>query len=1393
MGSELQEAKRLLEDYRQSLLDQRAPSRLSRKPTEGVYTLQEVNHVLTQVIDRNGPLGLVDALLILGEDVNVSRRKSTNIWNVVRRKDQQPKRNDILLKAATHSPPEVVDALASRADQVNLNDALHLAIMRGDVAVLKALLVHGADPVDLHEAFQHVVIQNSLEVVEALLSGAKKPCHTCRSSALVIAVRNQSSETLRMLMKSGADPNWEDAVALLAAAQGKRPDLLAILLSGPSWPSPHSLDAVVGKAYVGMTGKDTREGVEVIDLALSAGAQGQHTTDLCTKGFAETVRRRQLVLLDVLLKYNKPSGHYETVAILQAIETREQDILTKFLRLNPTPTSLAIAVAQAMKIPDSAPRLEMIKMLISSGAQGECIASALVSTVQLALDTKGGSDQNHKLDRQLLDLLLDQGNADVDYRSGEALQAAVRASSLDISRKIIAKRPSPETVGAALPVALSIQDSERKESVVELLIGNDISDTAVNRSLMQVVRGGRGNSYLVQLLLSRANVDYNSGEVFVYAIRNQDLNTLQLLLLRHPNSTSLFTAVDEALNVERTTRYSVFEVLIPQLDRQHLSQAFKASGLEPYPDVGFMRTLLQAGANVTVENGACIKQATGNLDIDALNLLTEFSGYNEGIYTAAFTDLLDSGRNWMSFDHLESLQLILTHGASGKPLNVALLTVVQQLGCDNSQTDLMEQLLEFLLASDADVNYEHGDVVCVAARQGNAIALRQLLASGATRDTASAGFAAAVLAKHSEQHLLILVDIFMDREDENIMSVINTPQSGILPPLFLCLNAYPTSVALAIRMFAVGCDTEQTVPSRVYGETRELDGESEVTIPNEEPVTVLAWALLQPDDRISSDVISTIIDQGANVSFSTPNTRATPLMLAANFGRADITQKLLGSGAKAAPKDVFGRSTLFYASRGGHADVVKLLLEQRPVINDGSLHEASRGFHTSVVDLLIKGGHDPNYRSTKHGGRTALGEIALKGRIPGDVSAAEDAIDVLKSAGADPLVQIHGKSIIYLAMENEFCPVPMTQLLLDRILWQTINSDANIYQSANLHYSPTMYLTKTPSHPSRSSATQILTLLHHHGAKDIFYSSSPSSRQPPGATGLPPAIAAAESRRQAREAATAEEEHHHQLTLRREREAHDHAAALAESSHAASLRHRHASADLDVALADASHHSAATRTLSSAAVSRGIDWDRHRDGLAMTSERRDADLAYRSRAHVATLTERQDEERQEYSFREARDGQAARFEYGRHQRRTGYMRQEGDLVAAQQARTNAIDVAHRHAIGDSEVRHMWNRGRVEVGTARALNAADLQYRAARARGGLAYARGRADVGMGYARGVHGLEQQRHGMRMREQEGERMNIVGQVNLREWGAYKASQGQGQIGGGYGKGQGAIGWSG
>jgi hypothetical protein len=869
MDYHMDEAIRMLQQHRTSQAEERSSTCLSRKPTEGVYTYKEVNHCLSQVVDRDGPAGLASALLGLGGDVNFSRQKSSNLWKTICGKDQQPKRNDLLLRAVIHCPPDVLHALAGHADQTNLDGVLHHAIVRADLDVLRVLLARGADPSELHDDFENAVIRNELELVEVLLTGPKQPCLPCRSSGLRIAVKNQSPEVLKLLLESGANVNHDGAVALLKAVEAGRPDFVAILISGHVRASPSSLDAAVGKTYTVMAGKDTKEGREIIEMSISAGARGQETTRLFTKGLVEVVRRRQFRLMDTILKFSKPTGEFETLAILEAIKANQRNVLNKFLKLNPSPLSLAAAVTQAMKLDESASRYETVRVLISSGATGDSVASAFVVTVQMITRSHHQTDeQTQDVDRRLFDLLLNEGKANVNYGRGEALQHAVRASSMDIVGQIVSKNPSPDSLGAALPLVMSLQDQQRKQEFVQMLLRHKITDDAVNQSMVEAVKAGPRNARLVELLLTRASVDYNTGEAFSCAIRNLDLEMLKLLLSRKPNFKALGTAVAEALRVAKADRPIVISTLLKHLHRDHLDWAFKEVGTEPQPDLELVKSLLQAGANVTFEDGVCIRHAARNLDIDAILVLANFSGHNEAIFSAALSDVVSDGTGWIAWEHLDVVNLLVSHGASGRVLDKALVELVSHLSGSDSQAELAEQLLDVLLGAGADVNSENGKSAGLAASRGDAFMLRRLLGQGATVETASFAFSAAILAHHKERCLLELIEVFMD--DGTTVPDVNTPLPGMPPPVFLCLNSYFGSDRLVDRLVAIGCNLETTVSRKIFSDETKNDGGSIAAADfAEEPVSVLMWALLQPEDKISSGVVAALIANGGE-STSTP-------------------------------------------------------------------------------------------------------------------------------------------------------------------------------------------------------------------------------------------------------------------------------------------------------------------------------------------------------------------------------------------------------------------------------------------------------------------------------------------------------------------------------------------
>ena len=354
-------------------------------------------------------------------------------------------------------------------------------------------------------------------------------------------------------------------------------------------------------------------------------------------------------------------------------------------------------------------------------------------------------------------------------------------------------------------------------------------------------------------------------------MRNFDPDAFRLLLNQGISYKALFTAINEALKLSRIKRRAAFDMLMGRLQLDHLNHALKNVVLEQETDVTLVGMLLEAGAEATYENGVCVKNAACKLDQTTLGVLCEYSGHNEPIFTQAFASLMNAknDKKWIAFEHVELVQLLIRYGASGPVLDKAMLQIVDHLACKETEADLADILLNILFSSEADVNYENGKAVGIAASRGDPVILAQLLSHGATPTTASLSLSTAIMSGHEEELLLQLIAAFTNPQSTPLD--VNEAIPGMPPPMLLCMKSYPDSVPLVDSLVAAGCDLESTMPMEVYADemprSRGTRSGSNGSI-DVEPVTVLMWALLQPDNAISSDVINSLIKHGGKCPLS---------------------------------------------------------------------------------------------------------------------------------------------------------------------------------------------------------------------------------------------------------------------------------------------------------------------------------------------------------------------------------------------------------------------------------------------------------------------------------------------------------------------------------------------
>lgn len=539
-----------------------------------------------------------------------------------------------------------------------------------------------------------------------------------------------------------------------------------------------------------------------------------------------------------------------------------------------------------------------------------------------------------------------------------------------------------------------------------------------------------------------------------------------------------------------------------------------------------IEVLVLNGASPTTKGCKSLIEATERGMLPVLRLLLQAEISPQELHTAVKQGFAkDKSQVWFTDKGFLMLQSYLDKGARGQTLSSILVDV---LNLASTNPGLADRFTDLLFDNNVDVDYQDGRLLESATSASNIVLIKRLLEKRPNIESLSRAFHRIFDRKLSEEQALELVQLFTEYSDgETRLDVVQTvPDSP--PVLFLALAQYPRSVKMLKALLDAGYYHDQSTVCRVMPEIEE-----------DETVTLITWALLQPQKKISSGIIELLITSGAKVNFETSHSRVTPLMLAVQARRPDVVKMLLLEGAEVDVADAKGNTPLAMATEiGGDIATAMMsnLLAAGASKNDGSLHNAARELNIPAVQVLLEYGHDPDFPSHIHDGRSALGEICLRVADAGELTAfkekqVERLMNILIDAGCDMTLKIGGKSILHLALESRD-PVTTTRLLLKVGMWKQINKKFNLYTDGKHTYSPTMYVAKIL--PPTDHRDQLLALLRANRCEDVYYANV--GTQPEGAIGLPEDLALQDRERRARLDRLASEAEDHRNSIARSRE-----------------------------------------------------------------------------------------------------------------------------------------------------------------------------------------------------------------------------------------------------------------
>lgn len=261
-------------------------------------------------------------------------------------------------------------------------------------------------------------------------------------------------------------------------------------------------------------------------------------------------------------------------------------------------------------------------------------------------------------------------------------------------------------------------------------------------------------------------------------------------------------------------------------------------------------------------------------------------------------------------------------------------------------------------------------------------------------------------------------------------------------------------------------------------------------------------------------------------------------MLSIQTRRLDLVKSLLLEGADVNPTDALARSALSMTSTiGGDLaiDMMGCLLAAEPNPDDGSLHNAARDLNFPAVRVLVQAGHDPDFPSTCHDGRSALAEVCFRGSDLELNTEREKSMQKVMAflihAGSDLTLKSREKPMLYLCFEAKD-PVATTRIFLKVGMWKHINKPLNHFTDGKFTYSPTMYIIKKLYKSEHRE--HLLSILNANRCTDVFYANE--GPQPDDAVGLPEDLKVQERERKFRLQRQAEQLQDFNATLARKRE-----------------------------------------------------------------------------------------------------------------------------------------------------------------------------------------------------------------------------------------------------------------
>ncbi|KAK3630488.1 hypothetical protein LTR56_017407 [Elasticomyces elasticus] len=471
------------------------------KAKSSEFNYKEVQKTFAAAVAGNAELAVVDALVVLGASVDVSRRASTNMFKRLNNTDQEDQRCIVLQNATRDGTPGMVHLLAVHAvHSATLDDALLIAVAQQDVEKTRILLTTGigADFSAAHRPFIGAIGTGNVPLVALLLAAtpaSRGPCDKCKADGLVEAVIGGLLPMVRMLLAADADTTHNDAQAFKLATSTSNWHIALAIAAAKRPLTPVQLDEACAIAFTSAGSEANRR--LLLQICLAAGATGPN----CQSVLQQAVAHGMFDVVRLLLRYGTSMDKDGGSALCSAVEQEQKDIFDALLQ---APASIGT------------------------------LSSALTLTSKAK---KLGTDFAYQL--------LNKG-ASPDFNNGASLILAIQEYRLDILPILLSYTRKSSSKDNALATVFRLLPGQPRLDCLSVLLPTHPSEAQLNACLATVACERPGDHAAIKLLLAHgASPDADQGKAFRQAACAHDVQLLELLAVSVSNIEMIYSVAAE--------------------------------------------------------------------------------------------------------------------------------------------------------------------------------------------------------------------------------------------------------------------------------------------------------------------------------------------------------------------------------------------------------------------------------------------------------------------------------------------------------------------------------------------------------------------------------------------------------------------------------------------------------------------------------------------------------------------------------------------------------------------------------------------------------------------------------------------------------------------------------